>query len=113
MLDENNLNLISRMELLDTLKVVPSGTVAAKQITGLLNSEPQDRGEHSQDDVFDIQFEREVLEVIAYAVEQYAYDHAEPYVVALEEGNDKPEDARSFQYWQVLSERWSYLELMR
>ena len=104
------------MELLDTLKVLPSGeanSLASKQITDLLNSTPVKQAKHSQDDVFDIQFERDVLEVIAYAVEQYAYDRAEPYVVSIEEGTDKPEDARSFEYWQVLSERWSYLELMR
>ena len=68
MLDENNLNLISRMELLDTLKVLPSGeanTPASKQITDLLNSTPVKQAKHSQDDVFDIQFERDVLGAIA------------------------------------------------
>ena len=63
--------------------------------------------------IFDIQFDRGTLEAIAYSLEQYAYELAEPYVVSVEEGTNETSDDRSFQYWQVLSERWSYLELMR
>ena len=109
----NNLNLITRLELLDTLKVLPSGCVPGRQIAALLNGVPSEKASRSENDIFDIQFDRGTLEAIAYSVEQYAYDLAEPYVVTVEEGTNETSDDRSFQYWQVLSERWSYLELMR
>ncbi|MDA7773340.1 hypothetical protein N8993_04015 [Pseudomonadales bacterium] len=111
--DNNNLNLITRLELLDTLKVLASGNPAGIQITALLNGTPSETATRSENDIFDIQFDRDTLETIAYAVEQYAYALAEPYVGSVEEGTNKTSDDRSFQYWQVLSERWSYLELMR
>ena len=108
-----NLNWITRTELLDTLKVVPSGSDAAQQLAQLLNGDCLKRGHSSGEDIFDIQFEREVLEEIAYAVEQYAYDQAGDYVELVEDGNNTDHQDRSFYYWQALSERWAYLELMR
>lgn len=111
----DNLNHISRLELLDTLKVLPSSSTGTKVIAGLLNKPPLEQASQSDNDIFhiDISFTREILEDIAYAVEQYAYDRAGPYVEAVEDGSNTGADDRSFQYWQVLSERWSYLELMR
>ncbi len=111
--DIYNLNLITRLELLDTLKVLSSGNPAGLQITTLLNGEPSETGVRSENDIFDIQFDRDTLETIAFEVEQHAYALAEPYVGSVEEGTNEKSDDRSFQYWQVLSERWSYLELMR
>ena len=108
----NNLNLITRLELLDTLKVLASGNPAGLKITALLNGAPSETAINSENDIFDIQFDRDTLETIAYAVEQHAYALAEPYVGSVD-GTNKASDDRSFQYWQVLSERWSYLELMR
>ena len=108
----NNLNLITRLELLDTLKVLPSGSLPGRQIAALLNGVPTETASRSENDIFDIQFDRGTLEAIAYSLEQYAYELAEPYVVSVEEGTNETSDDRSFQYWQVLSERWSYLELM-
>lgn len=113
MTDMNNLNLITRLELLDTLQVLPSGSEPARQIAALLNGLPVESTDRSENDIFDILFDRETLETIAYAVEQYAYDRAKPYAVSVEKGTNKSADDRSFQYWQGLSERWSYLELMR
>ncbi|MFN3236913.1 MAG: hypothetical protein ACE37D_07625 [Pseudomonadales bacterium] len=108
-----NLNHISRLELLDTLKVLPSGSTAGQAIAELLNAPPLVTSQHSEDDIFDIQFERNILESIAYEIEQYAFERAGPYVEAVQDGTNSSGEDRSFQYWQTLSERWSYLELMR
>ena len=113
MTDMTNLNLITRLELLDTLKVLPSGSEPGRQIALLLNGVPDETAKRPDNDIFDIQFDQPTLEAIAYSVEQYAYDLAESYVEAIEEGTNKSAEDRSFQYWQVLCERWSYLELMR
>lgn len=113
MTDEGNLNLITRLELLDTLKVLPSGSEAGQEIAVLLNAAPAESANAPDNDIFDIQFSRKTLEFIAYEVEQFAYEKAEPYVASIEEGENTKADDRSFQYWQALSERWSYLELMR
>jgi hypothetical protein len=86
MIDNNNLNLITRLELLDTLKVLASGNQAGIQITALLNGTPSETAIRSENDIFDIQFDRDTLETIAYAVEQYAYALAEPYVGSVEKG---------------------------
>lgn len=111
--DITNLNLITRLELLDTLKVLPSGSEPGRQIASLLNGVPDKTAIQPDNDIFDIQFDQSTLEAIAYSVEQYAYDLAESYAEAVEEGTNKSSEDRSFQYWQVLCERWSYLELMR
>lgn len=108
-----NLNYISRMELLDTLKVLPSGSDSTRQIATVLNGTPLVMGGSSEDDIFDIQFDHATLEAIAYAVEQYADEVAAPYVETIEEGTNKASEDRSFQYWQALCERWGYLELMQ
>ena len=113
MADPDNLNLITRLELLDTLKVLPSGSEPGQEIAALLNAAPSETANQPDNDIFDIQFSRPTLEFIAYAVEQFAYEKAEPYVASIEEGENTGADDRSFQYWQALSERWSYLELMR
>ena len=112
---EQNLNHISRLELLDTLKLLSSGSGGALAIADLLGQGPLIRGSKSDHDLFNIStsFSREMLEDIAYAVEQYAFDQAAPFVEAVEDGNFDQKQERSFQYWQILSERWSYLELMR
>ncbi len=112
---EQNLNHISRLELLDTLKLLISGSRGAIEVAKLLGQPPLVRGSQPDHDLFNIgtDFSREMLEEIAYAVEQYAYDRAGPYVEAVAEGSNDDQQDRSFQYWQVLSERWSYLELMR
>lgn len=112
MADPNNLNLITRLELLDTLKVLPSGSVAGQQIAALLNAEPSEAANQPDNDIFDIQFGHTTLEDIAYAVEQFSFAEAQPYVKSIEEGANQPSEDRSFQYWQALSERWGYLELM-
>ena len=113
MLDENNLNLITRLELLDTFNVLPSGSVSGQQIAELLNGLPSQSATQPDNDVFEILFDRPTLEVIAFAVEQYAYERAEAYAASVEEGQNKEADDRSFFYWQALSERWGYLEIMR
>lgn len=112
---EQNLNHISRLELLDTLKLLNSGSEGALEISDLLGQGPIIRGSKPDLDLFNIStnFSREMLEDIAYAVEQYAYDRAEPFVEAVEDGSFNQQQERSFQYWQILCERWSYLELMR
>lgn len=110
-----NLNHITRLELLDTLRLLNSGSSGALEIATLLGTTPLAAGTTPDNDTFNIGevFTREMLEDIAYTVEQYAFDRAGPYVEAVEEGSNDSGDDRSFQYWQVLSERWSYLELMR
>ena len=52
--DNNNLNLITRLELLDTLKVLASGNPAGIQITALLNGTPSENAIRSENDIFDI-----------------------------------------------------------
>ena len=108
-----NLNLFARTELLDTLKILPSGSLGGYEIAMLLNGMPYERGEGSDTDVFEVTFDRAVLESIAFGIEEYTFERAADYIVAVEEGDNKKEQDRSFQYWQELCERWSFLELMR
>ena len=107
-----NLNLFARSELLDTLKILSSGSVGGHQIAMLLNGNLYERGDGSSADVFEVKFDRAALESIAFGIEEYTFERAEHYIVAVQDGDNQKEQDRTFQYWQELCERWCYLELM-
>jgi hypothetical protein len=45
-------------------------------------------------------------------MEQYSWELAENHAVAVEEDDVGEMDSARFYYWQGLSEKWHYLELM-
>jgi hypothetical protein len=107
-----SLNLMTRRELLDSrARIEPLG-VAGQAIGELLDQEPQERAVDTRYDIFDISFNHDIIEEISYAVEQYAWMLAEGHVVHVEEDDVVETDSARFHYWQTLSEKWHYLELM-
>lgn len=112
-METENLNLITRRELLDSQKQLDPKGAAAMFINALLMGEPRETSSDSRYDVFEIDFQRDTLEEIAYAVEQHAWEMAEGYVVEVEDDTSDEMGSARFYYWQALSERWHYLEMMR
>ena len=111
-METTSLNLMNRRELQDSLaRVEPTG-IASQAINQLLDQEPQERAEDTRYDIFDINFNHGIIEEISYAVEQYAWMLAEGHVVHVEDDDVIETDSARFYYWQRLSEKWHYLELM-
>ncbi len=111
-METTSLNLMTRRELQDSLaRVEPTG-IASQAINQLLDQEPQERAEDTRYDIFDINFNHGIIEEISYAVEQYAWMLAEGHVVHVEDDDVIETDSARFYYWQRLSEKWHYLELM-
>ena len=107
-----SLNLMTRRELQDSLARVESHGSASQAIKQLLNHNPQERAVDTRYDIFDINFNYAIIEEISYAVEQYAWLLAEGHVVHVEDDDVIETDSARFYYWQRLSEKWHYLELM-
>ena len=107
-----SLNLMTRRELLDSLARLEPLSVASQALNQLLAQEPQTRAVDARYDIFDINFNHGVIEEISYAVEQYAWMLVEGHVAHVEEDNVIETDSARFHYWQRLSEKWQYLELM-
>ena len=106
---QENLNLMTRRELLDTQKNV-SGE-AFMQLKALLNSTPHVKGIEPKLDLFLIAFEASVISDISYFLESYTWDLAEVYASKVGAGVNTPEEDEEHLYWQVLQEKWSYLEM--
>ena len=104
-----NLNLMTRQELLDTQKHL-SGE-AFMQLKRLLNSEPEVQGIASKLDLFLISFDASVISEISYSLESYTWDQAEVYASKVGAGVNTSEDDERHLYWQVLQEKWGYLEM--
>lgn len=104
-----NLNLMTRQELVDTQKHMVGD--AFIQLKSLLNSEPAVRGMTLNLDQYLIAFNAAVISEISYALEGYTWEQAEDYASKLERGVNTPEDDEHHRYWQVLQEKWGYLEV--
>ena len=100
---------MTRQELLDTRK--HSSSESFMQLKALLNSEPHVRGIESNLDQFLISFDAAVVSDISYSLESYTWELAEDYASKVEEGVNTPEDDEKHLYWQVLHEKWGYLEM--
>jgi len=111
-METENLNLMTRRELLDCMKLLEAGSTATSVIRSLLDTVPEKSASDPREDVYEVLFELGVVEEISLAVELHSYQIAEQQVADIEEdATNQLGDAR-FQYWQQLSEKWSYLELM-
>ena len=106
---QENLNLMTRKELLDTQKHM-SGE-AFMQLQALLNSMPHVKGIESNLDLFLISFDASVISEISYLLESYTWDLAEAYASKVGAGVNTQEDDEKHLYWQVLQEKWGYLEM--
>ena len=111
-MQQQNLNLFTRRELLDTLKLIDSGLKAANSLQQTLASAPHiEIPEGAGEDQFLVEYDLEIIETIAIEVESYAWNVAEVYSAGLEQQDVSEGDAARFNYWQGLCEKWGYLEL--
>ena len=104
-----NLNLMSRGELNDTLKFVDGD--AFVQLQGFLHTKPHVAGIEPKLDLFLIGFSADIIEDISFALETVTWDMAQTYSTKVEEGTNTAEDDQQYQYWQQLHEKWGYLEM--
>lgn len=104
-----NLNLMTRKELTDTLKHVSGESFM--QLRDLLNSEPHVSGVQPSLDLFLVSFEPSVISDISYSLESFTWDLAEAYVQKVEAQANSKEDDENHLYWQTLHEKWGYLEM--
>ena len=84
---------------------------AFAQLAALLDSEPHVRGLELNLDLFLITFDAAVISDITYLLDSYTWGLAEDYASKVEEGVNTPEDDEKHLYWQVLHEKWGYLEM--
>ncbi len=105
----DNLNLMTRQELLDSQKFV-SGE-AFQQLSSLLRNKPEVSGIEPSVDLFLVDFSADIISEISYSLEAVTWDMAEVYANKLETGANSPEDDKHHQYWQLLQEKWSYMEI--
>lgn len=108
----DNMNLMTRKELMSTLGLMTEDSIGAQAISSLMMSGPKAEGDTRERDVFDVQFEPEAIEDISWTVEQYSFAIAERYVVKVEDGSQKQSDDDEHFFWQELHEKWAYLEIM-
>ena len=111
-MERQNLNLFTRCELLDTLKLIDSGLPAATCLQQTLAKSPlSESSEDPGNDQFIVEYELDAIEAIAIEVESYAWNVAEVYSMKLEQQEADERDVAQFNYWQALCEKWGYLEL--
>ena len=104
-----NLNLMTRKELVDTQKHT-SGK-AFIRLKGLLHSKPHIAGIEPKLDLFLISFDATVISDISYCLEAYTWELAEVYASKVGAGANTAEDDEKHLYWQLLQEKWGYLEM--
>jgi len=103
---------MTRRELLDSLARIDSAAAAGEYLRKMLQQVPYETAVDTRYDIFEIDFNHATIEEISFAVEQYAWELAENHAVAVEEDDVGEMEAARFYYWQGLSEKWHYLELM-
>jgi hypothetical protein len=107
-----NLNLMTRRELMDSLARLDPAASACDELNEMLLREPHEAAADRRYDTFEVDFNHATIEQISFAMEQYAWELAENHVVAVEEDDVGELQSARFYYWQGLSEKWHYLELM-
>jgi hypothetical protein len=107
-----NLNLMTRRELTDSLARLDASASASEQLREMLGQDPLEVAVDKRYDVFEVDFDHATIEEISFAMEQYSWEMAENHAVAVEEDEVGEMDSARFYYWQGLSEKWHYLELM-
>ena len=104
-----NLNLMTRQELLDSQRYTAGD--AFEQLELLLGSKPEVSGIKRSADLFIVNFSADIISDISYSLEAVTWDMAEVYAKKLEARANSPDDDKHHQYWQLLQEKWSYLEM--
>jgi hypothetical protein len=104
-----NLNLMTRLELNDTVQFVEGQ--ASEHLKALLHSKPHVPGIEPKLDLFVIEFSADILEDISFALETVTWDMAQTYAKKVEEATNTADDDAQFQRWQQLQEKWGYLEM--
>ncbi|MBO6558604.1 MAG: hypothetical protein JJ934_12700 [Pseudomonadales bacterium] len=104
-----NLNLMTRRELIDTMKHLKGE--AFMQMKELLRGEPHVSGIDANLDLFLITLDASTISDISYSLESYTWDLAEVYAQKVEAQANTQEDDENHLYWQALHEKWGYLEM--
>ncbi len=110
-MDIENLNLMSRVELTESLKCLQPASIAAEAIHSLMQAPPSHFGVEPGEDQFEVLFKAAIIEDISEAVSTVAYGEAEVYSAQMEQNENTVASDVRFQFLQAISEKWGYLEL--